>query len=157
VLDRLCGTLSAGIPDLPEVAQKTVDRLAAADKRGRELLERALEGEARKLLAESPGPPHVVVRSFDGWPAQDLRTLASKLTQLQPCVALLGSRAEKAHVVFAQSEGLPHDVGALLKDALVLLGGKGGGRGNLVQGGGENKDALEQALAAAAQAVGARR
>jgi alanyl-tRNA synthetase len=155
VLDRLCGSLSAGIAELPEAAQKAVERLAAADKRGRELQERALEGEARKLLAETPGG--VVVRAFDGWPAQDLRTLAQKLTQLQPCVALLGSRAEKAHVVFAQSDGLPHDVGALLKEALLPLGGKGGGRGNLVQGGGENKDALDEALARAARAVEARR
>ena len=137
------------------MAAKVVERLAAADKRGRELMERALEGEARKLLAENPSG--LVVRSFDGWPAQDLRTLAIKLTQLGPCVALLGSRAEKAHVVFAQSEGLPHDVGALLKDALALLNGKGGGRGNLVQGGGEKKEALDEALARAADAVGARR
>jgi alanyl-tRNA synthetase len=155
VLDSLCGSFSAGIPELPDVAAKVVERLAAADKRGRELLERALEGEARKLLAENPAG--VITRCFDGWPPQDLRTLAQKLTQLQPCVALLGSRAEKAHVVFAQSEGLPHDVGALLKDALALLNGKGGGRGNLVQGGGEKKEALDEALAKAAEAVRARR
>jgi alanyl-tRNA synthetase len=155
VLDRLCGSFSAGIPELPDVAAKVVERLAAADKRGRELLERALEGEARKLLAENPSG--LIVRSFDGWPAQDLRTLAQKLTQLQPCVALLGSRADKAHVVFAQSDGLPHDVGALLKQALALLNGKGGGRGNLVQGGGEKKEALDEALAHAARAVEAHR
>lgn len=157
VLDRLAGTLSAGVADLPDAAQKAVERLAAADKRNRELMERALEGEARKLLVENPGAPAVIARAFDGWPAQDLRTLAIKLTQLAPCVALLGSRADKAHLVFAQSEGLPHDVGALLKEALALVGGKGGGRGNLVQGGGERKEALDEALARAAQSVGARR
>lgn len=153
VLDRLCATLSAGTVELGDAAQKAVERLAAADKRSRELLEWALEGEARKLLAETSGTPALIARAFDGWPAQDLRTLAIKLTHLAPCVALLGSRADKAHLVFAQSEGLPHDVGALLKQALLLVGGKGGGRGNLVQGGGERKDALDEALAQAAAEV----
>jgi alanyl-tRNA synthetase len=39
----------------------------------------------------------------------------------------------------------------------LLLNGKGGGRGNLVQGGGEKKEALDEALAHAARAVEARR
>jgi alanyl-tRNA synthetase len=76
--------------------------------------------------------------------------------ELAPCVALLGSRADKAHLVFAQSEGLPHDVPALLKAGVEALGGRGGGRGNLAQGGGERLDRLDEALAAAATAVRAR-
>ena len=79
--------------------------------------------------------------------------LASKLVALAPCVALLASRAEKAHLVFAQSEGLPHDVPALLKRAVEELGGRGGGRGNLAQGGGDRLDLLEAVLARAAAAV----
>jgi alanyl-tRNA synthetase len=156
VLDLLAATLSAGIAELPDAAQKAVERLAAADRRNRELTEWALEGEARRLLAENPGTPAIVARAFDGWAPQDLRTLAIKLTRLGSCVALLGSRAEKAHLVFAQSEGLPHGVAALLKDALALVGGRGGGRGNLVQGGGERLDALDEALARAAQATAKR-
>jgi alanyl-tRNA synthetase len=156
VLESVGGALSSGLAELPETARKLVERIAAADKQNRALLERALDGDARRLLAENPGSPALVVQAFDGWPAQDLRTLAMKLTRLAPCVALLGSRAEKAHLVFAQSDGLPHDVAALLQAALVLVGGKGGGRGNLVQGGGERVLALDEALARAAAAVVAR-
>lgn len=153
VLDSAAASLQAAIATLPDAAQQAVERLALADKRNRELLERALEGEARRLLAEATASPAVVSRVYDGWPAQDLRVLATKLVQLAPAVALLGSRAEKAHLVFAQSDGLPHDVGALLKAALALLGGRGGGRGNLVQGGGERLEALDEAIAGAAAAV----
>ena len=64
-----------------------------------------------------------------------------------------GSRAEKVHVVFAQSNGLPHDVAALLRQALSGIGGRGGGRGNLAQGGSDNAAGLEAAVAAAARAV----
>ncbi len=157
-LDRLVGILSAPLDELPAVARKTRDDLAESDRRARALLGRALEGDARRLLAEARGDgsppttasPALVVASFDGWPPEDLRLLASRITALAPAVALLGSRADKAHLVFAQSEGLPHDVPALLKKAVEHLGGRGGGRGNLAQGGGDRLDRLDEALAQAA-------
>ena len=137
----------------------------AAERRAKALLERALEGDARRLLAEARGegpaaharhPPPSSSTAFDGWPPSDLRVLATHLVALAPCVALLGSRADKAHLVFAQSEGLPHDIPALLKAAVEHLGGRGGGRGNLAQGGGERLDLLDEALQRARDAVQAR-
>jgi alanyl-tRNA synthetase len=136
----------------------------AAERQARGLLERALEGEARRLLDEArgaapataPGPPALVVAAYDGWPPNDLRVLATRLVALAPCVALLGSRADKAHLVFAQSDGLPHDVPALLRAAVEHLGGRGGGRGNRAQGGGDRLDLLEEALGRARDAVRAR-
>jgi alanyl-tRNA synthetase len=159
VLDRLVGTLSAPFDDLPGTAQKLKDDIVAAERHAKGLLDRALEGDARRLLQEAsaaggaPGSPALVVAAFDGWPAADLRVLATRLVELAPCVALLGSRADKAHLVFAQSEGMPHDVPALLKTAVEALGGRGGGRGNVAQGGGERLDRLDEALAAAAATV----
>jgi alanyl-tRNA synthetase len=159
VLDQLVGILSAPLDQLPEVARKTRDDLAEGARRERHLLERVLDAEARRLLAEAPpadGPPGastVVVAAYDGWSPADLRDLALRLVSLAPCVALLGSRAEKAHVVFARSDALPHDVGALLRDAVALLEGRGGGRGPIAQGGGERVDRLDEALARAADAV----
>jgi alanyl-tRNA synthetase len=161
VVDALVSALSAPLADLVSVARKAKDDLAAAEKTAKDLLERALEGEARRLLADSrgdgpapaAGSPAIVVACLDGWPANDLRVLATKLVAIAPCVALLASRADKAHLVFAQSEGLPHDVPALLKAAVERLGGRGGGRGNLAQGGGDRLDLLDEALAGAASAV----
>jgi alanyl-tRNA synthetase len=164
VLDRLVSTLSAPLDELAAAAQKAKDDLAESERRAKGLLERALEGEARRLLAQARGDgpvptaasPAVVVAAFDGWPPGDLRALATRLVALAPCVALLGSRADKAHLVFAQSDGLPHDVPALLRVGVEHLGGKGGGRGNVAQGGGERLDLLDEALARAAASVRAR-
>ena len=164
VLDRLVSTLSAPLDELEATAQKAKDDLVESEKRAKGLLERALEGEARKLVAEArgegpaptPASPLLVATAFDGWSPNDLRVLATHLVALAPCVALLGSRADKAHLVFAQSEGLPHDMPALLKAAVEHLGGKGGGRGNMAQGGGERLDLLDEALQRARDAVRAR-
>jgi len=70
-----------------------------------------------------------------------------------PAVALLGSRSDKAHLVFAQSDGLAYDIPALLKSAVERLGGRGGGRGNLAQGGGDRVERLDEALAGARAAL----
>jgi alanyl-tRNA synthetase len=156
VLEELTAVLSAPIDDLPEVARKTREDKEAADRRAKTLLGRALDGEARRLLADTASPRPVVVACYDGWPAAELRALAQSLVSLAPCVALLGSREEKAHLVFAQSEGLGHDVPGLLKTAVARLEGRGGGRGDLAQGGGERLDLLDAVLADARAAVEAK-
>ena len=159
ILDRLVSILSAPLGDLVDTAQKVKDDLTESERKGRGLLDRALEGEARRLLqaaggaAPAPSDPAVIVACYDGWSAGDLRTLALQLVALAPCVALLGSRADKAHLVFAQTDGLPHDIPALLRAALEPLGGRGGGKGNVAQGGGDQPARLDEALAQAAEQV----
>jgi alanyl-tRNA synthetase len=161
VLDQLVSTLSAPLDELAPATRKLKDDLAGSERHAKSLLERALEGDARRLLAEArgggPAPtldsPAVVTAAFDGWPAEDLRVLATRLVALAPAVALLGSRSDKAHLVFAQSEGLTHDVPALLKAAVAHLGGRGGGRGNLAQGGGDRFERLDEVLAQARAAL----
>jgi alanyl-tRNA synthetase len=161
VLEQLVSTLSAPLDELAPATRKLKDDLARSERRAKSLLERALEGDARRLLAEARGggdaptldSPAVVVATFDAWPAEDLRVLATRVVGLSPAVALLGSRSDKAHLVFAQSDGLLHDVPALLKAAVEHLGGRGGGRGNLAQGGGDRVEKLDEALAQARAAL----
>ena len=160
VLEALVATLSAPLEELVAVARKTREDLADGERRSRALVERAIEGDARRLLEaaraeeKAPGSPALVVTALEGWAPGDLRTLASRIVALGPAVALLGSRSEaKAHLVFAQSEGLRHDLKALLSGSLQLVGGRGGGRGNLAQGGGDGVERLDEALALAASAV----
>lgn len=153
LLTRVGALLSSSPADVPDAVQRLKDQLAETQVRANVLLERALEGEARRLLAQPRPAGHPIVAVYQGWPPGDLRALALQLVTLEPCVALLGSVADKAHAVFAQSEGLPHDVPGLLHEAMRGLGGRGGGRGNLAQGGSDRADGLAQALEAAAQRV----
>ena len=153
LLERAGAVLSAAPEAVPETAERLKAQLAEAQARADELLARAIEGEAHRLLALRSSADDPVVALYQGWPPADLRALAQQLVRTQPCVALLGSVAGKTHAVFAQSEGLPHDVGALLQEAMRALGGRGGGRGNLAQGGSDQGDGLPAALEAAARRV----
>jgi len=153
-LDRLTSLLSSPLDELADAAQRLLDERSLAQKRVRELFLKSLDAEAERLLASAAGSPPVVVARHDGWAPDELRALAQRLVSLRPCVALLGARSAKAQLVFAQSEGLPHDIPVLLQAAVAQLGGRGGGKGNLAQGGGDNVDCLDAALARAAAAVG---
>jgi alanyl-tRNA synthetase len=94
-----------------------------------------------------------VVAVYPGWTPADLRALALQIAALAPCAVLLGSVADKAHAVFAQSEGLSHDIPGLLQEAMHAIGGRGGGRGNVAQGGSDRPEGLAAALAKAAARV----
>ena len=77
-----------------------------------------------------------------------LKLLAQKLTRLSSnAVALLATTSPQPSLVFAQSAGQPFDMGALLKETMAKLGGRGGGSKDLAQGGVPKADGIEAALA----------
>lgn len=155
VVDETCAVLSAAPEALAEAARRLRDSAADGDRRARGLLERALEGDAARLTAASPAEPAApVVAALDGYGPAELRTLAGHIVSRRAGAALLGSRHEgRAHLVFARSPGCPEDIGRALTAALAIVGGRGGGRGDLVQGGGDGAGRLAEALAAAAAAL----
>lgn len=151
IVDETSAALSSAPESLPETARRLRDAAAEADRKGRALLDRALQGEATRLVAAAPSGGAIVVAALDGYAPADLRALAAHVVAQRSLVALLGSRHEgRAHLVFARSPGRSEDVSALLMTALAVLGGRGGGRGDLAQGGGDLVDRLDDALRAAA-------
>ena len=149
---QLAALLSAAPSAQPEAVQRLLDQ-GLADRRGHEvLLERALRMEAQVLLAQAAaegGSPTIVVARLDDRSPDELQGLALALVAAGPCVALLGAASTKAHLVFAQAPGLGLDLPALLKESVALLGGRGGGRGDLARGGGDRVELLDEALARA--------
>jgi alanyl-tRNA synthetase len=153
IVDEASALLSAAPEAVPDAIRRLREASAEAAKRADSLRERALAGDAARLAggADDSG---VASAALDGYAPAELRALAGQVVASRSLVALLGSRHEgRAHLVFARSPGRSEDLGALLKDALAILGGRGGGRGDVVQGGGEKAERLEDALAAAAAAL----
>ena len=80
-----------------------------------------------------------------------LRELAAKLIQHPSVIALLGApNGDQAIYVFGRSEDVQADMGSLLRNAALALGGKGGGKPDFAQGGGSRNilEAARQSLKA---------
>ncbi|HEX5732684.1 MAG TPA: alanyl-tRNA editing protein [Blastocatellia bacterium] len=142
----------------PELASRAIEENKALKKRLRDLLEIATTAEAAGLLAESEATNNfkIIRRAFDDRDVEEIRLLASKIVSLEPAVALLGTRDKSsARLVFARSASLAQEMGKLMAEACSLLGGRGGGRSDMAQGGGPLIEKLEEALANAALAASA--
>ncbi len=137
----------------PDLASRVMEENKSLKKRLRDLLELAMSAEAAGLLAETEATNDfkIIHRAFDGRDIEEVRLLASKIVSLEPAVALLGTRDESsARLVFARSASLPQEMGRLMAEACKLLGGRGGGRPEMAQGGGPATEKLEEALLNAA-------
>jgi alanyl-tRNA synthetase len=92
----------------------------------------------------------VITKVFDNRDAESLKHLAQALISHPQTVALLGSREKgAARLVFARSVDASGDMNALMKTACEILDGRGGGRPDMAQGGGQNVERLDEALGVA--------
>jgi alanyl-tRNA synthetase len=138
VISALATEMNCRFPEVPEIVTKLRAELKTAQTALKELREQLVEYEAVKLLAEAPRSNGcaLITASFDGRDAGELKLLASRLTENENVVVLIGTAGEKAQLIFARSADLAFNMGALLKEAVGKLGGRGGGQPAFAQGGG---------------------
>ena len=147
ILAEAAGRLSCHPAEVPQQVRKMQDDLRASRKAGEQLLAEIAELSADGLLAKAQGRK-VVVRTFAERDLTFIKLLAQKLTRQSPeVVALLGSTSGAPALVFACSPGMPMDMGALMKEALAKLGGRGGGSKDMAQGGPQQVERMNEVLA----------
>jgi alanyl-tRNA synthetase len=104
--------------------------------------------------AREVGSVKVVSAIFEDRDLEELRMLASKLIQKEDCIALLGSReGGMARMIFARSADIASNMGQFMAEACQIVGGRGGGRPDLAQGGGPELEKLESAITSAAEKI----
>ncbi len=153
-LTETAGLFSAHIYDVPQQARKSLDEIKSLRKQREQSQDELAAAQAATLLAETPESHgrKLVVRTFSDRDLNFLKLLAQKLTRQSPAaIALLATESPQPALVFAQSAGQPHDMGALLKETMATLGGRGGGSKDLAQGGAPRSEGLAAALAATAE------
>ncbi|HUA16660.1 MAG TPA: DHHA1 domain-containing protein [Verrucomicrobiae bacterium] len=158
-LTEAAALFSAHICDVPQHARKSLEEIRTLRKQREHSLEELAEAQAASFLAETPekNGRRLVVRTFAERDLNSLKLLAQKLTRLAPnAVALLGTTSPQPSLVFAQSSSLqsigqPFDMGALMKETVAKLGGRGGGTKDMAQGGVATGDGIESALRDLAQ------
>ncbi len=138
--------------EVADAARRTAEDLTARRKEAERLALALADAEAERLAGGGPLVRAVLVPP-GGAAAAWLRGVAAGLAA-RGCTALLGAVEDgKGFLCFARPKGPGPSMGGLLKEAVALLGGKGGGAPDLAQGGGPDGAAVEAALDAAAARV----
>ena len=158
-LTEAASVYSAQLWEAPQQARKSIDEIKAGQKAQQRLLEEVAELQAANLLraaSESPSGSgqKLVVEYFADRDLNFIKLLAQKIVRLDKAVALLSCGGAQPSLVFAQTSGLSNDMGALMKEILQKLGTRGGGNRDLAQGGAPDSTRAEEAIRAAAAAIG---
>jgi len=157
-LTQAASLLSCGLPEVPAVLAKIIEERRMQHAETKKLEERLAEHEARALMASSAPldayGSRLIVASVERATPAYLGLVAARIVAADGAVALLGSR-ETGHVVFAQSKGLAHDMGGVLRESLKEFGGKGGGPKDFAQGSVPDAAKVDSVLARARVLLGA--
>jgi len=158
-LSQAAGLLKAGRGEL-------LDRLAKVLKRTREL-EKEVTALKGRLTAVQAGDLLEQVRQVDGVPVlaleveagdpKGLREFAAKLSnRLKSGIVVLGSRGDdKAMLIALVSKDLTSrfNAGEIIRELAPLVGGSGGGRADMAQAGGPDKEKVAEAIKLAYELV----
>ncbi len=153
---RLVGGPSS---ELVERIRQVLERQRQLERELEQLRAKLAVGRVEELAARAVDVHGVkaIAARLSEIDARGLRDAADRLRErLRPrcALALAAAQDGRASVVVAV-EGHPGlDAGALIRELLAPIGGKGGGRRDLAQGGGSDGPALDRSLAAFPEIVG---
>jgi alanyl-tRNA synthetase len=175
-LSEAAALFSTQLWDVPDQIRKSVEESKLLHKQKNDALDNLAETLAVADLHEQPetNGRKIIVRAFSDRNVSFAKLFAQKVTRLgTPSIALVASTVDPPGLVFAQTTaqttaqpsaqspasapGSIVDMGALLKQVLSSVGGRGGGSRDFAQGGvpaGCNVN-LEQLLREAASTIGA--
>ena len=161
-LDEVATALGGSRGDVADKARALAERIRRLEREIESFKAKAASGAAADLAASAVevGGIKVLAARLEGLDAKDLREAVDRLKQqlVDTVVVLAGTQDGKAALVAGVNGAATGKVkaGELLAHVAGRIGGKGGGRPDLAQGGGEDGPALATALAAVVEWVSPR-
>ena len=140
-LNQLASALKSDVSNLPNRVQQMADRNKQLEKEIEQLKAAAAAGKAEQLInqAKKLGGVNVIVAELDGLDGKALREAAERLRDKlgEALVLLLSGDGEKLSYIAAASKSISGRIGAgeVVSHIAQLLGGRGGGKPEMAQGG----------------------
>lgn len=142
---------STKLNTVPERIGEAVDKLMADRKeltKQLEALKKGMVGETVDELFEKARQVSGVriVRHLESADMKHLVSMAKEIIARPGTVAIVGSDEGGAKIVMARSADVDVDCRELLRNAMRVVGGSGGGKPDFAQGGGPDASRIEEAL-----------
>ncbi|MBD7912131.1 MULTISPECIES: DHHA1 domain-containing protein [Clostridium] len=150
ILDELSKILSTGADEAVKSLNALKNSLSEAREENKKIKASLSEFEVKELIndGEKYGDVSVIKKIYSNEDMKYLNKLAEKLVANDSVVVLFATKnSDSANLLFSASKNLQTvNVGSLLKDAISLIDGRGGGSKTLAQGGGKNIGNLDNAM-----------
>jgi alanyl-tRNA synthetase len=148
-LKEAADALKAAPRDLPEAARRIAEESSARRKLSVELERELSRSRAEEMVRDAKGSP--IVAKVER--ASFARALSGAIAERGAIALLAAVEDGRAHLCFARPKGTGPAMNEVLKEALSILSGKGGGSPDYAQGSGDPAR-LDEALAAAKAKIG---
>jgi alanyl-tRNA synthetase len=146
-LGSVASILKSSVDDVVPALERIMERQRDFEKELSTLRQAQLSRFAEELHAQVSSD--VLVARVDGYPGEQLRTLASDLQRRgRRVVVLVGALDDKVSIAVASDDSL--DATNAVKQLAALVGGGGGGSPRLALAGGRNPSGIDAVLSAAA-------
>ena len=146
-LNKICKLLSSNEEDAYKGIENLNNKLNEVNKENRRLEDVISNYEIKEMIenAESINNMNIIVKTYENKSMNYINKIANKISEKDNNIGLFALvNNEKLNVLFTCSKNLVNlDMNLLLKDAIKLVDGKGGGSKILAQGGGKNNGNLD--------------
>lgn len=143
-------SLSCGYNDISEHVRKLKEDLAQERNTVRLLRGQIAETDAQLLLEDSvsAGAFKLIKKNYGQISMEKMKQVSEILTSQSDIIAVLGGETSKGAIMLVASgvAELPFDIRRVFQEGLAMIGGKGGGKSNYLQGFGQDIGALDSAV-----------
>jgi alanyl-tRNA synthetase len=153
LLRDVAGLVKANRDDVTTKVAQLIERARSLEREVQGLRRKLASGGSRDILQEVQvvNGINVLAARLDGADAKALRDAADQLKdKLGSGVVVLGAvEGDKVHLVASITKDLAGKLkaGEIIKPVAELVGGRGGGRADFAQAGGNQPDKVDEALA----------
>ena len=154
IIERTATVLKTNLlNEIDKKAESVTTELKTLQKEIESLKAKAANEKANDILSQikNIGGVDVLSAYISGMSADDLKTTADGIKEKYPCSAVvLSSDAEDkiTFVAMATKDAVSKGVhaGNIIREITAIAGGKGGGKPDMAQGGGKDKDKITEAV-----------
>lgn len=145
--NQICKFLNCGEQDAINSVNKLSNELKACKDENRQIKIEISDYQIKDMImsAENLGDISVITKIYESGDLKHISKIAEKIVLNDNMIVLLAVKnEEKANLIFAASKNINSiSMSDLLKDAITLIDGRGGGSNFLAQGGGKNSSNLQ--------------
>ncbi|SCJ93180.1 Alanine--tRNA ligase [uncultured Clostridium sp.] len=149
IIHNICRSVKCGENEILNVIGNMSNDIKECQSENRTLRLELSNYEVKEMIDDSEkiNDISIVKKIYENQDLKYVGKLAEKLIENKKTIALFAVKSdERSHLIFASSKDNDISMNELLKDAITLIDGRGGGSKSLAQGGGKNSSNLESSI-----------